>query len=86
MSIWQYLLLLAGGLLVVFAACLMPERFFRVATHLAVNAGCGMALLLLINAFSNATGLILPINGVTLAVSSLMGIPGMLAVTALAAI
>ena len=86
MSIWQYLLLLAGGLLLIFAASLAPEHFFRIATRLAVNAGCGLALLLLVNAFSAATGLILPLNGLTLAVSSLLGAPGMVAVTALAAL
>ena len=86
MSIWQYLLLLAGGLLLIFAASLAPERVFRIATRLAVNAGCGLALLLLVNAFSAATGLILPLNGLTLAVSSLLGAPGMVAVTALAAL
>ena len=32
MEIWQYLLILAGGLLLVFAACLLPGRFFRFST------------------------------------------------------
>ena len=83
MSVWQYLLLLAGGLLVVFFACLLPQRFFRLLIRLALNAAGGLALLILVNSL---TGLILPLNALTIGVSSLLGVPGMLAVTAIAAI
>lgn len=83
MSVWQYLLILAAGLLVVFFACLVPQKFFKVLVRLGINAAAGLALLLLVNAL---TALTLPLNGLTLAVSGLLGVPGMLAVTALAAI
>lgn len=38
MAIWQYLLILAGGLLLVFAACMLPGRFFRIFGTVAYNA------------------------------------------------
>lgn len=86
MDIWQYLLVLALGLLLVFLACLAPERFFRGLVRLGLNAAAGLALLIVINALAGATGLLLPLNGLTLAVCSLLGAPGLLAVAAIAAV
>lgn len=86
MTVWHYLLILAAGLVLVFAACLAPEGFFRILKRLAVNAGLGLALLLLVNACSGFTSLTLPLNGLTLAVSTLLGAPGIAAMTVLAAV
>lgn len=86
MTVWQYLLVLAAGLALVFAACLAPEKFFRVLGRVAVNAGAGLALLLIINACSGFTSLSLPLNGLTLAISGLLGAPGMAAMAVIAAV
>jgi len=75
MAIWQYLLIIGGGLLLVFAACLLPGRFFRIFGTLAVNAGLGLALLLVLNLIFGES-LQLPLNTLTLAVSGLLGLPG----------
>lgn len=83
MTVWHYLLLVAGGLLLIFFACLLPGRFLRLAAALGFNAALGLALLLLLNAFS---GLTLPLNALTLSVSGLLGLPGMAAVAVIAAI
>ena len=85
MEIWQYLLILAGGLLLVFAACLLPGRFFRVFGVLAANAACGLALLLALNLLFSSS-FTLPLNALTLGVSGLLGAPGIAALAAIAAI
>jgi len=71
---------------VVFLACLSPERFFRIIGIMAGNAAMGIMLLLMVNALSGVTALSLPLNALTVAVSSVLGAPGIAAVTALAAI
>ena len=86
MTILQYLLILAAGLLTVLLMTLAPQPFLRVLGRLSGNVAAGLALLLLVNAVSRSTGLVLPLNWCTLAVSAVMGAPGMVAVTALAAI
>jgi inhibitor of the pro-sigma K processing machinery len=86
MAIWQYLLLLAAGLVLVFTACLLPEKFFRGVIRISLNALAGLALLLLINVFSGYTGLVMPLNGLTVAVSGLLGAPGVAVLAVIAAI
>lgn len=76
MAIWQYLLILAGGLILVFAACMLPGRFFRIFRTIGINAVLGLALLFVLNSFFGGT-FALPINGLTLAVSGVLGLPGM---------
>ncbi len=76
MAIWQYLLILAGGLILVFAACMLPGRFFRVFRVIGINAVAGLALLLVLNLLFGNT-FALPLNTLTLAVSGLLGVPGM---------
>ena len=83
MVIWQYLLALAGALVLVFAASVAPGRFFRVITQLSLNVACGMAFLIVFNAVAQP---VLPINTFTLAVSGVLGLPGMVAVAAIAAV
>ena len=61
MAIWQYLLILAGGLLLVFAACMLPGRFFRIFGTVAINAASGLALLFALNLIFGET-FTLPLN------------------------
>ena len=50
-----------------------PARWiFRLCAH----AACGLACLWLLNTASGFTGLVLPINGVTVLLSGALGIPG----------
>ena len=86
MSLWQYLLALGAGLALVFVVSLAPEKCFRLAGRFAANAAMGLALLLVVNACAGWTALQLPVNGLTLAVSGLLGAPGMAALAVLAAI
>jgi inhibitor of the pro-sigma K processing machinery len=85
MAIWQYLLIIGGGLLLVFAACLLPGRFFRIFGTLALNAGLGLALLLALNLLFGET-LQLPLNALTLAVSGFLGLPGVATLAVVAAL
>lgn len=82
MAVWQYMLIIGGGLLLVGAACLLPGRFFRVFGALAANMGMGLALLFVLNIIGGDP--LLPLNGLTLAVSGLLGAPGVGALAALA--
>ena len=85
MAIWQYLLILAGGLLLVFAACLLPGRFFRIFGTSAINAAAGLALMFALNLIFGES-FTLPLNVLTLAVSGLLGVPGMATLAVIAAI
>ena len=86
MTIVQYLLILAGALVVVLLATIAPQPFLRIGGRLLGNTVAGVALLLLVNAVSRSTGLIMPLNWCTLAVGAALGAPGMAALTLLAAI
>ena len=85
MAIWQYLLILAGGLLLVFAACLLPGRFFRIFGTIAINAAAGLALMFALNLIFGES-FTLPLNVLTLAVSGLLGVPGMATLAVIVAI
>ena len=50
---------------------------------LALNALCGFICLWLLNCVSGLTGLVLPINAVTVLVSGTLGIPGILLIAIL---
>jgi inhibitor of the pro-sigma K processing machinery len=58
---------------------LVPMKW---ALRLAVHAGCGFLCLWLLNSVSGFTGLVLPINAVTVLLAGTLGAPG-LAVIAL---
>ena len=83
-EIWQYLLIVGGGLLLVAAACLLPGRFFKLFGTLALNLGMGLALLLVLNLLSAEQ--LLPLNVLTIAVSDILGMPGVATLAVLAAI
>ena len=86
MTIWQSLLILLGGLGLVFIVSVMPMRFFRLLGRFLVNASLGLLLLFVINLFAGWTNVLLPLNTLTMAVSGLLGIPGVAALAVIAAI
>ncbi len=86
MHLWQSLLILLGGLGFVFAISVMPQKFFRVAGRFMGNAALGLLLLFLINVCSGWTQVLLPVNGLTLAVSGVMGAPGVVALAVISAL
>ena len=81
--LWRYVLPVVAGLFLVLLACLLPERFLRGLSRLALNAATGLALLLILN---NFTALDLPLNALTVALGSLLGAPGVAAAAAIAAV
>ncbi|MDO4581855.1 MAG: pro-sigmaK processing inhibitor BofA family protein [Bacillota bacterium] len=86
MDIWQNVLWVSAGLAVIFLISIMPQRAFVWCGRFLLNAALGLALLLLVNLCSPWTQLILPLNALTVAVSGLLGLPGMAALTVLAAV
>lgn len=49
----------------------------RLVWKLAVNAGAGFACLWLLNLISGFTGLLFPINAVTVLIAGFLGLPGL---------
>lgn len=86
MELWQNLLLAGGGLLAVLLVSLIPGRVGRLLLLMGVNAVAGLALLTAINLFSGSTQLFLPLNALTVGVSSVLGIPGIAALAVLAVV
>ncbi|MEG1537610.1 MAG: pro-sigmaK processing inhibitor BofA family protein [Clostridiales bacterium] len=86
MQLWQSLLLLAGGLVFVFVISVMPQKFFRVVGRFLGNAVLGLLLLFLINVCAGWTDVLLPVNGLTLAVSGVLGVPGVVALAVISAV
>ena len=68
-----------------FAACLLPGRFFRIFGTIAINAAAGLALMFALNLIFGES-FTLPLNVLTLAVSGLLGVPGMATLAVIAAI
>ncbi len=46
------------------------------AAKLAVHAGCGFACLWILNTVSTFTGILFPINAVTVLIAGFLGVPG----------
>lgn len=82
MQFLQNYLWLIAGLLLVLLISLASGRLRHVCAVLGLNALSGLALLAAINMLS--AQLFLPLNGVTVAVSSLLGLPGVAALAVLA--
>ncbi len=59
--------------LVLARALLMPLGF---ALKLALHSGCGLACLWLLNTAADLTGILFPINAVTVATAGFLGLPG----------
>lgn len=52
---------------------LLPLRWFA---RLAAHSGCGLLCLWLLNLASGVTGVLFPVNAVTVLVSGVLGLPG----------
>lgn len=52
---------------------LMP---FRLIFKLLLHSGCGFLCLWILNSISGFTGILLPMNAVTVAIAAVLGIPG----------
>ena len=71
----RYALLVIPALLsiVLVRLLLMPMRLiFKIALH----AGCGLLCLWLLNTLSGFTGILFPINAVTVLTAGFLGLPG----------
>lgn len=70
-----FITLLIPALLGVFALRLMvlPIRWFL---KVAIHAGCGFLCLWILNTVSGYTGILIPINTITVSVAGFLGIPG----------
>ena len=76
-------LLIPALLAIVFVRLmLIPMKWFF---RLGIHSACGFLCLWLLNSVAAATGILLPINAVTVLVAGFLGIPGM-AVMALLAV
>lgn len=71
----QLLYCLSPALLGVAAlrAMLLPLRWFW---KVAIHSGCGFLCLWLLNTLTPFTGILFPMNAVTVAVAGLLGLPG----------
>jgi len=86
MEALRNILLIGCGLGIIILIIASPMRLGKIAKWFFTNAALGMIILLVINFFSQSLGILLPINALTLAVSGVMGIPGVAALALLAAI
>ena len=70
-----FVTLLIPGLLalILIRLLLLP---FKWILKLAIHSGCGFACLWLLNAASPFTGILFPINGVTVLTAGILGLPG----------
>jgi len=71
----KFVTLLIPALLAVtlFRLALLPLGFI---TKLAIHAGCGFLCLWLLNTISGFTGILFPINAVTILTAGFLGVPG----------
>ncbi len=84
MAIWQILLLLAIGLIIVLGFSLSPFKMAKLGIYLLVNTALGLGLLSLLNLGFGQGQILLPLNGFTVGISALLGLPGISALTILA--
>ena len=82
-SLAQSVALIALGLGLVFLATTRKPSFWRVFERVILNCVVGLVLITFINTVSFWTGLTLPVNGMTLAASGVLGAPGVIALAAL---
>ena len=79
----QSLALVALGLLLVFFATFKAPSFWRLLEKVILNCVVGVVLITFINTISFWTGLTLPVNGITLVTSGVLGAPGVIALATL---
>jgi len=85
-SLIRIIFMVLGGLFVLVLIAAMPSGVLRFIGRLALNCVMGLAVLTLINCFASFTGFALPLNALTVAVSGICGIPGVVALSIIAAI
>ena len=73
METWLALLIPALLALVLVRLLLLPVKF---VLKLAIHSGCGFLCLWLLNAVSGITGILFPINAVTVLTAGILGLPG----------
>lgn len=78
-SWWQNMLLVAVGLFVLVSILALPRAIFKLVGRVLLNCAGAAVVLLLINLTAGYSGVMLPINGVTLGVGGLLGAPGIMA-------
>ena len=78
-SWWQNMLLVALGLFVLVSVLALPRAVFKLAGRLLLNCAGAAVVLFLINLTAGYSGVMLPLNGLTVSVGGLLGAPGMLA-------
>ena len=67
--------------LILIRLLLLPVRWIL---KLGIHSGCGFLCLWLLNLSSGVTGIVLPINAVTVLTAGTLGLPGIGLITALA--
>ena len=73
METWITLLIPALLTVVLVRLLLLPLRFLL---KLAIHSGCGFLCLWLLNTVSGFTGILFPMNAVTVLISGILGLPG----------
>ena len=82
-SLWQNVLLVLIGFVILILVSRQAGGFLRLLGRLLINCFLGLAAIVLINSVALWTGLALPINALTVSASSLLGLPGVAALAAL---
>ena len=86
MQFLQILLWIFGGLVALILIGRQPQRLKRWLVLLGFNAFCGLGLIIALNFIIGYPVLFIPINGLTIAVCSFLGLPGAAALAVLVAI
>ncbi len=73
METWITLLIPALLAVVLVRLLLLPVRFIL---KLAIHSGCGFLCLWLLNTVSGFTGILFPMNAVTVLIAGILGLPG----------
>jgi inhibitor of the pro-sigma K processing machinery len=83
-DLFRVALLILCGIGFLFAISFLPSGFWKVAGKVVLNCVVGFLVIFAINFFGADAGLALPFNWLTLAVSGILGIPGVAALAVMA--
>ena|GEM_PF-4725593 len=78
-SWWQNMLLVVVGLFVLVSILALPRAIFKLVGRVLINCAAAAVVLLLINLTTSYSGVMLPLNGITVGVGGLLGAPGVVA-------
>jgi len=73
METWITLLIPALLAVILIRLLLLPVKF---VLKLAIHSGCGFLCLWLLNTVSGVTGIVFPVNAVTVLTAGILGLPG----------